>query len=460
MILSIILAAGEGTRMKSKLPKVAHKVCGKPLLSHVIDCAKDANIDKNVVVIGYKGDIVKESIDNEDVLFVEQQVGEGLPYGTGYAVMQAKEHIEDDSFVVVLCGDTPLITSETIKAFTKFHIDGGFGATVLTSEISNPTGYGRIIRDNNGNVSGIVEEKDATEEQRKITEVNSGIYCFKGKELKTALEKIDNNNAQKEYYLTDAIHILGNEDFKIGGYKIEDSGEIQGINSKVQLAEAEKIMRKRTNERLMLEGAIIIDPESTYIDKNVKIGIDTVIHPGVVIEGNTEIGEDCIIGQNTRIKNSKIGNKVEIQISNIVDSKVEDDCHIGPFANLRPNSNLGRNVKIGDFVEVKNSTISDNSKASHLSYIGDSEVGKNVNIGCGVVFVNYNGKDKNKTIVKDNTFIGCNSNLISPVIINENSYVAAGSTITNNVEEYSLAIARSRQENKENWVTKKGLIKK
>lgn len=460
MIISVILAAGEGTRMKSKLPKVAHNVCGKTLLNHVIDCAKDANIDKNIVVVGHKSDVVKDSVVDKDVLFVDQPMGQDAPYGTGYAVMQAEEYIDDDSYVIVLCGDTPLITSETIKEFTQFHIDGGYEATVLTSETDNPTGYGRIVRDKSGNVSGIVEEKDATDEQKKIKEINSGIYCFKGSSLKSSLKNIDNNNSQGEYYLTDVIHILGGEGFKIGGYKISDSGEIQGINSKVQLAEAEKIMKKRINEKLMLEGVIIIDPDNTYIQNDVTIGRDTIINPGVIIEGSTKIGEDCIIGHGSRIKNSKIGDGVEIQMSNIVDSKVEDNCKIGPFANLRPNSSLGKNVKIGDFVEVKNSRIEDNSKASHLSYIGDSEVGSNVNIGCGVVFVNYDGVNKNKVTIGSDSFIGCNSNLIAPVTIEENTYIAAGSTINRNVEKGSLAIARARQENKKDWINRRKNIQK
>ncbi len=459
MIISIILAAGEGTRMKSKLPKVAHKVCGKPLLAHVVKSAIEANVEKNIVIVGHKSDIVKKSIE-EEVIFIEQPIGENVPYGTAFAVKQAKEHINDDDIVLVLCGDTPLITSGVLEEFTKCHKDGGFKATVLTSEMGIPTGYGRIIRSENQEVECIVEEKDATEEQRKVTEVNSGIYCFEGKSLKFVLEKINNNNIQKEYYLTDALDILRNEGLKVGGYKISDSGEIQGINSKVQLADAEKIMRSRINEKLMLDGAIIIDPENTYIGSDVKIGRDTVINPGVTIEGTTTIGEDCEIGINTRIKNSKIGNHVEILSSNIVDSIIGDDSTIGPFANLRPQSELGKNVRIGDFVEIKKSKIGDSSKVSHLTYVGDAEVGKGVNIGCGVVFVNYDGVNKNKIMVSDNAFIGCNVNLIAPVKVEENAYVAAGSTITKDVETGSLGIARARQTNIEGWVEKKGRLKK
>lgn len=459
MIISIILAAGEGSRMKSNLPKVAHKVCGKPLLTHVVNSAVDANVEKNIVVVGHKSDIVKECV-KENVVFVDQPIGEDQPYGTAFAVKQAKAEINDNDVVLVLCGDTPLITSKTLDEFAKYHKSGGFKATVLTSLMDDPTGYGRIIRNKDGDVEGIVEEKDATEKQRKISEVNSGIYGFNGKDLKDVLEKIDNNNSQEEYYLTDALDILKNQGQKIGGYNIKDAGEIQGINSKVQLAEAEKIMRQRINEKLMLRGAILIAPENTYIDSDVEIGIDTVINPNVVLKGKTIIGENCVIGCNTVIEESIIGDNVEIKSSNIDKSKIGDNTTVGPYANLRPNSDLGKNVRIGDFVEIKNSKIGDNSKASHLTYIGDGQVGKDVNIGCGVVFVNYDGLNKNKTIVGDNVFVGCNTNLIAPLTINENSYIAAGSTITKDVETGSLGVARARQTNIKGWVEKKGLLKK
>lgn len=459
MIVSIILAAGEGSRMRSNLPKVSHKVCGKPLIAHVVDNAIKANVEKNIVVVGHKSDIVKTCVES-DVVFVNQPIGEEQPYGTAFAVKQGIDHIEDEDTVLVLCGDTPLITHETLSKFTEYHNRGEYKATVLTSHMDIPTGYGRIIRDENGNVESIVEEKDATEDQKKIKEVNSGIYCFDGKSLRSVLEKIDNNNAQNEYYLTDALDILRGESLKIGGYRINNPDEIQGINSKVQLAEAENIMRKRINEKIMLAGAIIIDPANTYIDDGVVVGIDTVINPGVILSGSTVIGDDCVIGSETRIVNSVIGNRVEILKSNIVDSKIGDGSKVGPYANLRPNSILGKNVKIGDFVEVKNSNIGDNSKASHLTYIGDGEVGTGVNIGCGVVFVNYDGVNKNKTIVCDNAFIGCNTNLIAPVTVEDNSYVAAGSTITEDVEKYSLGIARARQVNIANWVERTNRVKK
>ena len=454
MISSIILAAGEGSRMKSKLPKGLHKICGKTMVECVIDGARGANITNNILVIGHGKEKIVEEIKGDDITFVEQPIGDDAPYGTGYAVMVAKEHIKDEDKIIMLYGDTPLISSKTLKDLIKHHDDSGYSATVLVAEFDNPKGYGRIVKDKMGNVIKIVEDKDANDEEKKIKEVNSGIYCFNGKALRNALDKLTNNNAQNEYYITDAIEIINNEGYTVGGYNLVDNRDIFGVNSRVQLSEAEKIMRSRINENHMIEGVTIIDPENTYIESSVVIGRDTIIYPGAILEGNTVIGEDCIIGHNTKILNSRIGNLVEIQSSTITDSTVDDNTKIGPYAYLRPNSNIGKNVKIGDFVEVKNSKIGDNSKASHLSYIGDATVGSNVNIGCGVVFVNYDGVNKHKTIVEDNAFVGSNSNLVAPVTVKSNGFVAAGSTITDEVPKDSLAIARSRQVNKEGWRNK------
>lgn len=460
MNISIILAAGEGTRMKSKLPKVLHKVCGKPLLEYVIDTCIGAGIEKNVVIIGHGGDKVKEDFKEKQIIFKSQPIGEDAPYGTGFAVMQGLDEVEEDCNVIILCGDTPLITKETVKELMEYHERGNFHGTVLSAILDDATGYGRIVRENSGAILKIVEHKDATEEEKNIKEINSGMYCFNGKALKYALDKIDNNNSQGEYYLTDVISILKTEGYNVGAYIVEDSIEIHGVNSRVQLAFSEDVMRKRINEKFMLEGVTIIDPQNTYIQDGVKIGKDTIIYPNVIIEGNSIIGEDCVIRSNTRIVNSIIGERVEVESSLIEDSIVEESCHIGPFSHLRPKSHLGHNVKIGNFVEVKNSHIDNNSKASHLAYIGDAKVGKNVNIGCGVIFVNYDGIKKQTTIVGDNAFIGSNSNLVAPVVVNDWGYVAAGSTITKEVEEGSLSITRAPQVNIEGWVNRKGLKNK
>ncbi|MTI68064.1 MAG: bifunctional UDP-N-acetylglucosamine diphosphorylase/glucosamine-1-phosphate N-acetyltransferase GlmU [Firmicutes bacterium] len=454
MLISVILAAGEGTRMKSKLPKVVHKICGKSMVNYVVDAAKNSNCESNVVIVGHGKDKVINSIEDKSTKFETQPIGENMPYGTGYAVMQAREHIKEDDQVIVLTGDTPLITGETLTNLYNHHKSGGYKATVLTADFENPTGYGRIIRDSLENVTKIVEQKDATKEQRLIKEINSGIYCFEGKYLLDILDRLNNDNVQNEYYITDAIEILNNDKEKVGGYKLNDNTEIMGVNSRVQLAQAEKVMRNRINLKFMKEGVTFIDPENTYIEKNVSIGRDTIIYPGVVIEGDSKVGEDCIIDSNSKIQNSTIKNEVHVKSSTIIESFIDDFTKVGPYAYLRPNSHIGKNVKIGDFVEVKNSIIGNNSKASHLAYIGDAEVGKNVNIGCGVVFVNYDGKNKHKTIVKDNAFIGSNSNLVAPVIVNEKGYIAAGSTITKEVNKGDLSIARARQVNKEGWVEK------
>lgn len=456
MEIAIILAAGEGTRMKSKTSKVLHNVCGKPILSYIVEAGKAANLKKNVVVVGHSGEMVKEYFKEDDIIFKTQPIGDDHPYGTGYAVMQTIDEIEDDSTVVILYGDTPLIRTETISNLIEYHKENEFKGTVLTAILSDLKGYGRIVRDEAGHISKIVEDKDASPSEKLIDEVNSGIYCFDGGLLKDALARITNENVQNEYYVTDVIEILKNDGHKLGAYIIEDSVEINGVNSRVQLAYCENVMRARINNAHMENGVTLIDPENTYIEKDVKIASDTIIYPGVSLEGSTEIGQDCVIMQGTRIKNSKIMNNVSIDSSVIEDSFVDDATNIGPSAHLRPNSRIGKNVKIGNFVEVKNATIKDNSKAGHLTYIGDADVGYNVNIGCGVVFVNYNGRDKFRTSVGDNAFIGSNSNLVAPVNVEDWGYVAAGSTITKEVKEGELSIARASQVNIEGWVERKG----
>lgn len=459
MKISIVLAAGEGTRMRSDRAKVMHKVCGKPMLDHVLMASAKSGIEKNIVVIGHRKEDVLNGSTGEDILFVEQPMHEGAPYGTGFAVMQALPHIEDDCTVVVLCGDTPLIKHETLKDLMEHHEADDNSATVLTTLMEDPAGYGRIVRRADGTLLEIVEQKDASPEQRLIKEINSGIYCFRASSLKEGLEGIGNDNSQGEYYLTDVIGILNKRGERVGALEAKDPTEIMGVNSRVQLADAERIMRNRINSHHMMNGVTLIDPDTTYIDEGIQIGRDTIISPGAVLQGATAIGNDCLIIGNTRIRDSRIGDRVEIDSSLIEESTVGGGTHIGPYAHLRPKSVLGANVKIGNFVEVKNANISDGSKASHLSYVGDADVGKEVNIGCGVVFVNYNGVSKSRSIVRDHAFVGSNSNLVAPVEVKEWGYVAAGSTITDDVGEGELSIARARQVNKEGWVEKKGFKK-
>lgn len=451
----IILAAGEGKRMKSKLPKVLHKVCGKPMIDHIWQAMKNAGVDDFIVVIGHKAEMVKAHLgENIKTAYQEKQLG------TGHAVMCCDDFLKDkEGTVIILAGDAPLITSDTISKVFDFHIKNGYSATVLTAETDNPTGLGRIIRNQKGDLEKIVEHKDATEEERMIKEVNSANYCFNISDLREALKKVNNNNAQGEYYLTDTVEILRSSGKKVGGYKT-DFIEFMAVNSKLQLHEAGEAMNRRTLTKLMEDGVTIIDPNSTYISSDVKIARDTVIYPGTIIEGKSEIGEDCIIGPNSRIIDSHIKDSVEVQYSVVLESTIGEGTHVGPFAYIRPESTIGKKARIGDFVEIKKSTIGDETKVSHLTYIGDCEVGEKCNFGCGTVIVNYDGTKKHKTVIGNHAFIGCNCNLISPVEIGNDAYLAAGSTITDNVPDGSLAIARERQVTKEGWVAKKNIWKK
>ncbi|WP_027700933.1 bifunctional UDP-N-acetylglucosamine diphosphorylase/glucosamine-1-phosphate N-acetyltransferase GlmU [Metaclostridioides mangenotii] len=447
---AIILAAGKGTRMKSKHPKVIHKVCGKEMVNHVIGVSKNSGVKDVVVILGHEADRVNEQLGNDCTTIKQEE-----QLGTGHAVLQAKDYIKDEDIIVVLCGDTPLIKKDTLKDLFAYHIDNEYHATVLTTSVDNPQGYGRIIRDVNGDLLKIVEQKDASEGEKLVKEINSGIYCFKGASLREALDLIDNNNAQGEYYLTDTIKIMRDRQHKVGAFNGSTIEELMGVNSRVELSKAEELMRRRINEKHMVNGVTIIDVNSTYIESDVEIGNDSIIYPGAMLMGSTKIGSECMIGMNSSITNSVIGNHTEVINSTVVDSVVGENTNVGPYAYLRPKSDIGNNVKIGDFVEVKNAKIGDGSKASHLSYIGDAEVGKDVNIGCGVVFVNYDGKNKFKSVVKDGAFVGSNCNLVAPVTIEEKGYIATGSTITDDVPNGALAIARQRQVVKEGWVEKK-----
>lgn len=442
---TVILAAGAGTRMKSDKAKVLHEVSGKPMLSHILDSAKEANSDEIAVIVGHKKEDVINILPEGTEYFIQVE-----QKGTGDALKQAQDFITEDSTILVLNGDAPLVSPETIAKVFQKHNDNNNAVTVLTAELDNPTGYGRIITEN-GQIERIVEEKDANDLEKQIKEVNSGIYCFEGPIIKETLDEIKQNNAQGEYYLTDAIEIIKDKGYSVGTFKLDDSDEIAAANSKRELAQIEKIFRKRINNRLMDSGVTIIDPDTTYIESTVTIGKDTVIYPGCLLEGKTVIGSDCVIGMNSHITDSAIGDQTKVESSTIEESEIGVNSAIGPYAFLRPNCKIGDRVKIGDFVEVKNSTVGNDTKASHLTYIGDSDIGSNVNLGCGTVFVNYDGKNKFRTRVGDNCFIGCNTNLIAPVIVEDNSYIAAGSTITDNVPEEGFAIARARQVNKENY---------
>lgn len=445
----VILAAGQGTRMKSKVPKVLHKVLDKTMVDYVIDSSLKAGAEDICVIVGHQSAMVKAMIGDRVKFALQKE-----QLGTGHAVMQAGDFIKEGN-ILVLCGDTPLITAETIEKLNSIHNSENNDVTVVSMHVDDPTGYGRIVRMDN-EFEKIVEQKDADDKQKRIKEVNSGVYIFKAEALNDAFSKLSNNNSQGEYYLTDTLEIIKNNGGKVDIMVAEDPDEFLGVNSKLQLAQATDVMKKRINERLMTEGVTIMDPASTYIGSDVEIEPDTIIYPGCMIEGKTKIGTDCLIGPNCRIQSSVIHNGVIIQSSFLIQAEVDNYTTVGPFAYLRPNSKIGEHVRIGDFVEIKNSVIDDGTKVSHLTYVGDSDVGKCVNFGCGTVTVNYDGKNKFRCKIGDNVFIGCNSNLVAPVEVGDNAYTAAGSTITKDVPEGSLAIARSRQDNKEGWRKKSG----
>jgi len=445
---AIILAAGEGKRMKSNTPKVLHRVCGKEMINHVIDNIRKSGVEEVSVVIGKGADKVRKGTESRNIFYSVQE--EQL--GTGHAVMCAEEFLKGKKgSVAIFVGDGPLITEETVTKLTKYHEEQKCSATILTSIMSNPLKYGRIIRNTQGEVEKIVEFKDCNEEEVKVNEINSGMYCFDIDTLLNTLGKLNNNNNQGEYYLTDVIEILKNEGKKVGAIAV-DVEEITAVNSKEELSVANDIMRSRINREHMDNGVIIMDPRNTYIECDVIIGQDTVIYPGNVIEGTTVVGENCVLYSNNRITNGIIGDDVTVENSVVLNSKIGDNTTVGPFAYIRPETTIGNNARIGDFVEIKKSSIGDGTKVSHLTYIGDAEVGEKCNFGCGTVIVNYDGKAKYKTTIGNNVFIGCNTNLVSPVEVEDNTYIAAGSTITEKVPEGSLAIARARQINKENWV--------
>ncbi|AUZ24833.1 bifunctional UDP-N-acetylglucosamine diphosphorylase/glucosamine-1-phosphate N-acetyltransferase GlmU [Bacillus subtilis] len=445
---AVVLAAGQGTRMKSKLYKVLHPVCGKPMVEHVVDEALKLSLSKLVTIVGHGAEDVKKQLgDKSEYALQAEQLG------TAHAVKQAQPFLAAEKGVtIVICGDTPLLTAETMEQMLKEHTQREAKVTILTAVAEDPTGYGRIIRGENGAVQKIVEHKDASEEERLVTEINTGTYCFDNEALFRAIDQVSNDNAQGEYYLPDVIEILKNEGETVAAYQTGNFQETLGVNDRVALSQAEQFMKERINKRHMQNGVTLIDPMNTYISPDAVIGSDTVIYPGTVIKGEVQIGEDTIIGPHTEIMNSSIGSRTVIKQSVVNHSKVGNDVNIGPFAHIRPDSVIGNEVKIGNFVEIKKTQFGDRSKASHLSYVGDAEVGTDVNLGCGSITVNYDGKNKYLTKIEDGAFIGCNSNLVAPVTVGEGAYIAAGSTVTEDVPGKALAIARARQVNKDDYV--------
>lgn len=444
---AIILAAGDGKRMKSKYPKAMCEVLFVPMISWVLNWCNKSGINNICVVVGKDKEVI-EGILPEGVEVVEQK--ERL--GTGHAVMMAEDfiekHVNDD--IIVLYADAPFIDDKTILASLQQHREQHAQMTIISAQVDNPFGYGRIVR-KSGMVKAIVEEKDADDSIRNIKEINSGTYWFRGDFLRNSLKRIDCNNAQKEYYITDAAKIAGKMGKLVTAYKAKDKNVVLGANDRKGLLALNKIAKEMVIGKLLDEGVELVSDDGVVIGWDVKIGRDTKILPGTIIKGSVSIGEDCVIGPNTLIEDSVIGNGCTINSSQIYSSTVGNEVRIGPNSHLRPNSKVGDRVKIGNFVEIKNSTLGEKTSVAHLTYIGDSDVGKRCNFGCGSVMVNYDGHKKFRTTVGDDVFIGCNSNLVAPVVVEDGAYTAAGSTITNNVEKDALAIARARQVNKAGW---------
>ena len=442
---ALILAAGKGTRMKSDLPKVIHKVNGIPMVKKILNELEKLETEENILILGHKKEEVLKELGDVKYVVQKEQLG------TGHAIMQAYELLKDyDGDVMILCGDTPLLKYETLKEMYEAHKKSGVATTILTSIYDNPFGYGRIVKDGD-KVKAIIEEKEADEETKKIKEVNAGVYCCNAKELFEALRKVTNNNEKGEFYLTDIVGIQVAEGKTVASFVLSDNEEILGVNSKVELAQASKVLRERKNISLMEEGVILIDPATTYIEETVKIGKDTVIYPTVTLQGNTVIGENCEIIGCTRIIDSTLGNNIRIESSVIEESIVDDKVTMGPFAHLRPKSHLKEKVHIGNFVEVKKSTLEYGVKAGHLTYLGNATVGKDTNIGAGTITCNYDGVNKFDTVIGENVFIGSDTMLVAPVTIGDKAITGAGSVITKDVAPKALAVERNKQIIKFEW---------
>jgi bifunctional UDP-N-acetylglucosamine pyrophosphorylase / glucosamine-1-phosphate N-acetyltransferase len=452
----VILAAGLGTRMRSDLAKALHTLAGRPLIQHVLNAAAGVDPEKIILVLGHQADKVRSVVGEYRPEFVLQ--AEQL--GTGHAVQQATEAISTGAgTVLVLCADTPLITSKTLQDVVDLHQRSHAIITLVTAKVDNPFGYGRVVRGRSG-IMCVVEEKDATAMQKKIQEVNTGIYCFDREFLLASLKVLGKNNAQGEYYLPDTIELAKKKKSRVSAFLCRDSQEAMGVNSRFDLSQAEAILRRRINHQWMLEGVTMVDPDTVFVGTEVRLGRDVVIYPNVMLEGRTRIGDGCSIHPGTRIVNSVIaGNVIVKDCSVIEESEIASNAVVGPFAHLRPGSLIGSRAKIGNFVEVKKSTIGEGSKASHLAYIGDATVGRDVNIGAGVIICNYDGYEKHPTVIEDNVFVGSDSQLVAPVKIGRGALIAAGSTITDDVPADALAISRVPQEIREEFASRRRRLK-
>ncbi|MBM7617642.1 bifunctional UDP-N-acetylglucosamine pyrophosphorylase/glucosamine-1-phosphate N-acetyltransferase [Weissella uvarum] len=452
----IILAAGKGTRMKSDMPKVLHQVGGKAMVELVLDASEALHPQKIVTVVGHGAEQVSTVIGDRSAV-VEQK--EQL--GTGHAILMAEDELGDkDGMTLIASGDAPLFTVDTLNHLFEYHATSGNAVTVLTAKAPDPTGYGRIVRDELGNVVRIVEQKDATPAEQAIHEVNTGVYVFDNKLLFSSLHEVTNDNAQGEYYLPDTLEILRTQGYTVGAYTMEDFDESMGVNDRVALSKANAVLRERVNKQHMQNGVTLIDPQTTYIDTDVQIGRDTVIEPNVVLKGHTVIGANVHLTSGTQIVDSVVDDGAQIDASHLEEAHVGPKATVGPFAHLRPKADLREEAHAGNFVEVKNATLGARSKMGHLSYLGDATVGEDVNIGAGTIFVNYDGVDKHHSNVGDRSFIGSNTKIISPVNIGDEAVTAAGSTITDDIPAHAMGIARSRQTTKPDFWKRTPLFKK
>jgi bifunctional UDP-N-acetylglucosamine pyrophosphorylase/glucosamine-1-phosphate N-acetyltransferase len=453
-LATIILAGGKGTRMKSSLVKMLHPIMGKPMLSYPVEVSlKGLEAEINVVVVGYQAERVREAFPEDRLVFVSQHP----QLGSGHAVLCSENVFHGfDGTILILCGDVPLVQPDSLKELIAFHRREEAILTVLTTRLSDPTGYGRVVRQEGEQVVKIVEEEDASLQERAIDEINTGLYCVEASFLFSALKRVKADNSQGEYYLTDLVEIGQEEQGKTLAFHVSDSDQFLGINTRLDLARAHEIVRKRYLRQWMLDGVTIVDPDTTHIEADVTIGSDTVVHSNCVIQGKTSIGDSCVIGPNCLIANSQIEDEVAIRPFSVVEeSSIAKGAVIGPFSRLRPQTRILEGVKVGNFVEVKKSTIGKGSKANHLAYIGDATLGEKVNIGAGTIFCNYDGFEKHPTIIGNEVFVGSNTELVAPLRIEDGAVIGAGSTITSDVPAESLAVSRARQRNIERWARRK-----
>ncbi len=450
-VAAIVLAAGKSTRMRSKLPKPLHPICGVPLTGHVLRACRAAGVERIVVVIGHEAETVRAGL-GDDVEYALQTTQRG----TGDAVRAAQPLLAGwQGTVLALAGDAPLLPAETLRRLIAHHQDTGAAATLLTAFLDDPTGYGRVVRDAVGRVARIVEERDTTEAERAIREWNPSIYAFDAPALWTALADLKPNNAQGEFYLTDTIGALVTQGARVEAIPANDFRDVLGVNTRIELAAAAALLRQRLLANLMFSGVTVTDPATTYVDVDVEVGQDTVLEPNTFLLRGTRVGEDCILGPFTRIEASMLGNGVRVLASQVVESVLEDGVQVGPYANLRPGSHLGPKVKIGDFVEIKNARLGAGVSASHLAYIGDAEVGEGTNIGAGAITCNFDGFHKHRTVIGKGVFIGSNATLIAPITVGDGAYVAAASPLAQDVPADALAIARAYPTIKEGWAARR-----